>query len=107
MIWQTLRAALATLMLGLAATVGAAEGTVIITDEQCDYLLMDSSQGQVLIKLIEGTMPKRGDRLNGEFSQRDFSEMTNLSDNSKINVWVDLVDRNTSKALMRYGQYCP
>ena len=104
---QPLRAALVTLLLALAGTVGAEEGTVIITDEQCDYLLMDSSQGQVLIKLIDGTMPKRGDRLKGKFSQRDFSEMTNLSDNSTVNVWVDLVDRNTSKALMRYGQYCP
>ena len=104
---QLLRAALATMLIVFAGTAAAAEGTVIITDAKCDYMLMDSSQGQVLLKLIKGDMPKRGDRLSGDFKQRDFSDMTNLSDNSKVNVWVDLVDRNTSKALMRYGQYCP
>ena len=107
MLKRSLRAVLVIVAAALAGTAGAAEGTVIITNEKCDYLLMDSSQGQVLLKLIKGNMPKRGDRLTGEFKQRDFSDMTNLSDNSKVNVWVDLVDRNTSKALMRYGQYCP
>lgn len=91
----------------LAGTVNAQQGTVIITDENCNYMLLDASVGQVLVKLIEGEMPRRGDTLSGEFGQRDFSDLTVQSDGSQIQAWIDLVDPNMTKALMRYRQYCP
>jgi hypothetical protein len=94
------------LLLVMAGTASSAEGTVIISRD-CDYLLLDSSEGQILVKVIKGEIPKQGDRLAGEFEQRDFSELTNGRTGEKIGVWVDLVDRSTSKALMRFSQYCP
>lgn len=104
---KTTRQALITLLLiTLAGTAISAEGTVIISRE-CDYLLLDSNQGQILVKVIKGETPKQGDRLSGTFNQRDFAELTNTRTGEVIGVWVDLVDRSTSKALMRFSQYCP
>jgi hypothetical protein len=91
---------------GIALTpfAQAEEGTVIISRD-CDYILLDSSQGQVLIKLIQGERPKPGDKLNGNID-RGFNELTNRRTGDVMQVWVDMVDRGRTRALMRYGQYC-
>ena len=107
MIRHRVRALLALLSLSCYGMATAAEGTVIINGENCDYLLVDSSQGSVLLKLVKGDVPKRGDRLIGDLKQSDFSKLTNRRTGGELQVWVDLVDRSTSKALMRFGQYCP
>jgi len=103
---RRLRLSLAALLcLTAAAPVAAAQATVILSQD-CEYLLLDSSQGQVLLKVIKGERPKPGDVLQGTLRQRDFAELTIQRDNSKINAWIDLIDRSGSKALMRYSQYC-
>lgn len=107
MIRHRVCALLTLLSLSCSGMATAAEGTVIINGDNCDYLLVDSSQGQVLLKLVKGDVPKRGDRLVGDFRQRDFSKLRNQRTGGELQVWVDLVDRSTSKALMRFGQYCP
>ena len=83
----------------------AAEATVILSQE-CEYLLLDSSQGQVLMKVIKGEKPKPGDTLVGDVKQRDFSELQVQRTKAAISVWVDIIDRSGSKALLRYSQYC-
>lgn len=88
-----------------AGHAGAADATVILSQD-CDYLLLDSSQGQILMKVIKGERPKPGDVVQGTLKQRDFAELTLKRDQSKINAWVDMIDRSGSKALMRYSQYC-
>lgn len=88
----------------LPAGAMAAEGKVIISRE-CDYVLLDSPAGQILIKLIKGERPKAGDTLSGKL-ERGFSDLTNRRTGDVMQVWVDLVDRSGSRALMRYGQYC-
>lgn len=90
--------------LGMSAVLHAAEGTVIIARE-CDYVLLDSPSGQILIKMIKGERPKAGDKLSGKL-ERGFSELTNKRTSETMQVWVDQVDRGGTKALMRYGQYC-
>ncbi len=91
----------------LAATspLAAAQATVILS-QGCEYLLLDSSQGQILMKIIKGEVPKAGDTLKGTFRQRDFAELTVQRNEGKLNAWIDLIDRSGSKALMRYSQYC-
>ena len=91
-------------MLGISAALYAAEGTVIIARD-CDYVLLDSPQGQILIKLIKGEHPKAGDKLDGKL-ERGFSELINKRTGEPLQVWVDQVDRGGTKALMRYSQYC-
>ncbi|MDF1630681.1 MAG: hypothetical protein P1U78_12870 [Alcanivoracaceae bacterium] len=91
-------------MLSMSATLYAAEGTVIIARD-CDYVLLDSQEGQILIKMIKGERPKTGDKLAGKL-ERGFSELTNKRTSETMKVWVDQVDPSGSKALMHYSQYC-
>ncbi|MDF1820149.1 MAG: hypothetical protein P1U64_01160 [Alcanivoracaceae bacterium] len=102
----TRQAIIGMLLMMMAGTALSDEGTVIISRD-CDYLLLDSTRGQVLIKVIKGEAPKQGDRLSGDLSPRDFAELTNGRTGEVVGVWVDLVDRTASKALMRFSQYCP
>src|SRR5690606_2750025 len=59
-------------ILGLAPTVQAATATVILSQD-CDYILMDSPQGQILAKVVKGEHPKPGDTLEGSLQQRSFT----------------------------------
>jgi hypothetical protein len=96
---------LVSLLLGASPEMlHAAEGTVIIS-RNCDYVLLDSQQGQILVKIIKGERPKAGDRLSGNL-ERGFSDLTNRRTGDVMQVWVDMVDRGGTRALMRYGQYC-
>jgi|SRR5690606_7316779 len=92
-------------ILGLAPTVQAATATVILSQD-CDYILMDSPQGQILAKVVKGEHPKPGDTLEGSLQQRSFTEMTVKRTGASINLWIDQIDRSGTKALMRYSQYC-
>ena len=96
---------LASTLLLAPPNANAAEATVILSQD-CEYLLLDSNQGQVLMKIIKGEKPKPGDTLVGDVKQRDFSELLVKRTKAKISVWVDIIDRSGSKALMRYSQYC-
>jgi hypothetical protein len=95
---------LSTVLLSLSPLLHAADGKVIISRD-CDYVLLDSTQGQILIKVIKGERPKPGDTLSGKL-ERGFSDLTNKRTGDVMQVWVDMVDRGGTKALMRYGQYC-
>lgn len=90
----------------LASPFATAADATVILSQGCEYVLLDSTQGQVLLKLIKGEPPKAGDVLRGTFRQRDFAELTIKRDGSKVSTWVDMIDRSGSKALMRYSQYC-
>lgn len=93
------------LIAALPAIASAADATVILSQE-CEYVLLDSTRGQILIKLIDGDKPKSGDTLSGTLKQRDFSKLTVKRTGKVISTWVDIVDRSGTKALMRYSQYC-
>jgi hypothetical protein len=91
-------------IISMSAVLHAAEATVIIARD-CDYVLLDSSEGQILIKVIKGEHPKAGDKLSGKL-ERGFSELINKRTNEAMQAWVDQVDPSGTKALMRYSQYC-
>lgn len=93
------------LAITLPSTASAANATVILSQE-CEYVLLDSNQGQILMKVIQGDRPKSGDTLSGSLKQRDFSKLTVKRTGEVVNAWIDIVDRSGTKALMRYSQYC-
>ncbi|WP_111655980.1 hypothetical protein [Isoalcanivorax indicus] len=99
-----------TLLLLFAGTAAHASraGTVILSGQECGYIMLNTGQGQVLLKLIRGEAPKPGDRLeaSGPLPTSDFADLTNRRTQEPLTVWVDMVDRSSNRALGRYGQYC-
>ena len=99
-----------------AAIVGCmALSTPVIADQQqapvilsqsCEYMLLNSSRGMVLVKQLDGITPQEGDTLSGSFTAGDFSNLHNTRNKDSMQVWVDLVDPHSSKALSQYGRYC-
>lgn len=92
------------MMLGNAAHANQ-QATVIIS-QSCDYMLLNSSKGMVLVKQLDGITPQEGDTLLGEFIAGDFSNLQNNRNKDSMQVWVDTVDPHSSKALSQYGRYC-
>ncbi|MDX1803590.1 MAG: hypothetical protein R3292_05875 [Alcanivorax sp.] len=78
----------------------------VVLSQSCDYILLNSNNGMVLVKQLKGEAPKAGDTLKGSFSAGNFSELRNTRDSSSLNVWVDMVDPHDSKALNQYSQHC-
>lgn len=92
-------------LLSYSGYANSAEAKVILSQD-CEYILLDSSEGQILAKLIQGESPKPGDTLSGSLQARSFSELKVQRTGKTISAWVDMIDRSASKALMRYAQYC-
>lgn len=98
---------LAALFSAAPAQADGPTGTVLLS-QQCDYLLLDLSGRQALLKILEGEAPQPGDRLTAgaDLVPRDFNTLINQRTDETIRVWVDIVERSTTRALNRYGQYC-
>lgn len=88
-----------------SAGINAEETTVIRTHSSCPYFLANSSQGLVIVKLLKGAAPSKGDTLDFNLKRSSFSIGQNTSTGDQVKVWVDMID-NHSKVFMRYGQYC-
>lgn len=87
------------------ASAPAAEGMVMMTGE-CPYMVLDSRDGQVLIKRVTGGPPEIGDILGGEFQPKTFSSVTNQRTGETFKVWVNMVDRYGNRAMARRSRYC-
>ena len=104
---------MASALIGLTLVAGTAQaassGTVILSQQECGYVMLNLGNGnQALLKLIRGDAPRPGDRLDSEtaLQVREFADFTNRSNQDEITVWVDMIDRSSHRALGRYGQYC-
>lgn len=98
---------LAVALLLSETAVSAKRMTVILSNSKCGYVLLDTGGGgQALVKIQDGDLPKAGDRLSGELEIRDFATMTNETTNTTLMVWVDMIERSSTRALNRYGQSC-
>ena len=95
-----------TLMVALPAQSRAAQGMIIITGE-CPYMVLDSSEGQILVKKVTGdSVPETGDILVGDFKPKSFATLSNKRTNKSLKVWVDMVDRHGNRAMARHTRYC-
>lgn len=100
-----LPAVLVAMCLLIAPPVHAAQATVVLSQE-CQYLLLDAPEGQMLVKMLEGEKPKVGDRLQGSFAERTSATLKVARTESNVRVWINLIDRSTTRALTLYSQYC-
>lgn len=97
-------------MTGALLLTGQAQASdqqaTVILSQSCEYMLLNSSNGMVLVKQLDGISPQAGDTLKGNFTPGDFSNLQNTRNQDSMQVWVDLVDPHSSKALSQYGRYC-
>jgi hypothetical protein len=93
------------LLSGLPAMSLAAEGMIMMSGD-CPYMVLDTTEGQALIKRVTGPTPETGDILEGKFDPKEFSTLTNRRTQETLKVWVDLVDAHGNRALSRHGNYC-
>lgn len=102
-------ALLSALLLTMASPLSAAserQGTVLLSNETCGYVLLDLGNGQALVKMIDGEQPRPGDRLRGPMEIREFNSLENQRTREQITVWTDMIERSSTRALSRYSQNC-
>lgn len=90
----------------LPASALAGEGMVMMLSPGCPYMVLDSSDGQILVKKVDGSTPETGDILVGSFNPKEFTRLTNQRTGDKVRVWVNLVDRHGNRAMARRSRYC-
>lgn len=95
----------AILLSGLPPASLAGEGMIMMSGD-CPYMVLDTTEGQTLIKRVTGSTPETGDILEGKFEVKEFSTLTNRRTGETLKVWVDVVDAHGNRALSRHGQYC-
>lgn len=93
------------LLSGLPTASLAGEGMIMVSGD-CSYMVLDTEEGQALIKKVTGTSPETGDILEGEFQPKEFSTLENRRTGKTLKVWVDMIDEHGNRALSEHGRYC-
>ncbi|EKF75559.1 hypothetical protein A11A3_01762 [Alcanivorax hongdengensis A-11-3] len=97
---------LAAALTSQTALAASSQLATVVLSQSCDYILLNSSHGMVLVKQLKGQSPHAGDTLSGDLSAGDFSQLQNTRNKAALSVWVDLVDPHSNKAISEYSRHC-
>ncbi len=88
----------------------ATAGNTLLSDQSCQYALLDLEDGGFIVMRITGGehFPRPGDRLSGNDSYQsgDFSEITHSRTDTTLRIWIDAVINDEQQALSRYYRRC-
>lgn len=73
----------------IANTSFAAKGVVVHYPGGCDYYIVETNMGYVLLEWYGGSDPREGDALVGDFEAYGMKTIFNLTQDSETRVWVE------------------
>ena len=95
------------LMSMLITTIAsAAKGIVVYYKSGCDYYIVETSMGYVLLEWYGGNDPSEGDTLVGDYESYGMKSIYNLTADSETNVWVEDFWLSKDSVLEEYYDKC-
>lgn len=71
----------------LCVAAFAGKGPVVYAPSSCDWFVVETSQGMVLLEWYGGNSPDVGDVIVGELSGYGMRDLFNISADSEVRVW--------------------
>lgn len=84
----------------------AAKGYVVFSKLSCDYYIVESATGYVLLQWFGGVQPNEGDYVVGDFESYGMKDIFNVSLDSETNVWVEDFWLSKDDVIERYYEQC-
>lgn len=90
----------------IADTVFAAKGEVVYKKSGCDYFIVETISGYVLLEWYGGNDPDKGDIIVGEYESYGFKDVYNVTADDELLVWVEDYWMSKSHAIEEYFDHC-
>ena len=90
----------------IPSIVSAAKGVVVYYKSGCDYYIVETIMGYVLLEWYGGNDPSEGDTLVGDYETYGLKDIYNLTTDSETSVWVDDFWLSKDIALEKYYDKC-
>ncbi len=103
---SAIAAAVAAVLALQPAVARAADAVVVYADDDCDDYVAESTYGYVLMEWQDGSRPREGDVLAGDYSHDGMKELRNISAGSRTRAWLEDYFQTKDGALARLREDC-
>jgi len=90
----------------IPSIASAAKGAVVYYKSGCDYYIVKTNMGYVLLEWYGGNDPSEGDTLVGEYETYGMKDIYNLTADSETQVWVEDFWLSKDSVLEQYYEKC-
>ena len=90
----------------IPSIASAAKGDVIYYKSECDYYIVETNMGYVLLEWYGGNDPSEGDTLVGDYESYGMKDIYNLTADSETKVWVEDFWLSKDSVLEKYYDKC-
>ncbi len=84
----------------------AAQGEVVLKKSGCDYYIVETNNGFVLLEWYGGNDPDVGDTIVGDFEKYGMKTLHNLTHDKQTKVWVEDFWLSKDSAIKKYNEKC-
>ncbi|MEZ5848983.1 MAG: hypothetical protein R3C70_19715 [Geminicoccaceae bacterium] len=84
----------------------SAKGTVVYYKSGCDYYIVETNMGFVLLEWYGGNDPSEGDILVGDYESYGMKDIYNLSADAETRVWVENFWLSRNQVIEDYFDQC-
>jgi len=84
----------------------ASKGSVVLYKSGCDYYIVETNMGYVLLEWFGGSDPSEGDILVGDYESYGMKDIYNLSADAETKVWVEEFWLSKDRVLEEYFDQC-
>lgn len=89
-----------------ATVVTAAQGVVVAYPSGCDYYIVETNTGYVLLEWYGGGDPNEGDKLVGDFESYGMKTIFNVTRDAETTVWVEDYMLGIDGVREQYYEHC-
>lgn len=90
----------------IPSIASAAKGVVVYYKSGCDYYIVETNLGYVLLEWYGGNDPSEGDTLVGDYEAYGMKDIYNLTADSETKVWVEDFWLSKDSVLEKYYDKC-
>ena len=83
----------------------AAKG-VVVYNRSCDYYIVETTMGYVLLEWFGGNDPSEGDVMVGDFETYGMKDIYNVTSDSEARAWVEDFWLSESSVTEKYREHC-
>ena len=98
--------ALALILISFTASADSTKGVVVFYQSGCDYFIVETTMGFSLVEWYGGYDPSKGDVLFGDFASYGFTDIYDITADSKIHVWREDYWLSKDDVVQQYFEQC-
>jgi hypothetical protein len=84
----------------------AAKREIVYAEINCNYFIVETNNGYVLLNWFGGSLPSKGDIVVGDFESYGFKDIYNITTDSELRIWVENFFMSKRYVIEKYFEHC-